>query len=406
MKNREEMLKDLHRRMDEYESDRKMKRAKIIKVAASVTPVCVAAVVGVGLWKGGALTPRNDQLISSTDESTTSDMILSADNDTSAGRHSENDMNTTYTKDEPAASKPAKDQNTAPEDAAVPDAAENDKNMTDDGRAENTSNVSGNSKTEDKDIHSVTDTAVEHADPSVPKTTTPIHNDSGHQVIWAENNNAVIEFYEGFTQWHQFDSVSCRLYEVLESGDDDDVFAILARPVVEYTFLYNGKTLAEYYSDMCNERNLPEILGQLLKEGDSLKYGEALYKTGTPFGEKWAQSLYEERIAYYGETILGKYIVNGEFLSEKVEQDISSAMNNNDATVAYKTAYGAYLNQIASTVKGKLPAEGVVEENGIIMYLTKDEFSVFTADRIEAWTFDLAYKGDGMTHQYGVIEDE
>ena len=267
-------------------------------------------------------------------------------------------------------------------------------------------NVSGNSKTEDKDIHSVTDTAVEHADPSVPKTTTPIHNDSGHQVIWAENNNAVIEFDEGFTQWHQFDSVGCRLYEVLESGDDDDVFAILARPVVEYTFLYNGKTLAEYYSDMCNERNLSEILGQLLKEGDSLKYGEALYKTGTPFGEKWAQSLYEERIAYYGETILGKYIVNGEFLSEKVEQDISSAMNNNDATVAYKTAYGAYLNQVASTVKGELPAEVVVEENGIIMYLTKDEFSVFTADRIEAWTFDLAYKGDGMTHQYGVMGDE
>ena len=63
MRDREEMLRDLHRRMDEYESERRMKRAKMAKVAASVTPVCAAAVVGVGLWKGGALTPHNDQLI-------------------------------------------------------------------------------------------------------------------------------------------------------------------------------------------------------------------------------------------------------------------------------------------------------------------------------------------------------
>ena len=250
-------------------------------------------------------------------------------------------------------------------------------------------------------IDATTNTAVQHTDSSVPKTTTAIHDDSGHQVIWAEDMNSVNEFDEGFTVWHQFDSVGYRLYEALEAGDDDDVFAILARPSIDYTFIYNGKTLAEYDSDMYNERILPDLLCQLLKEGDSLKYGEALYKTGTPTGEKWAQSLYEERIAYYGETILRKYIVNGEFLSEIVEQDISSAMNSNEATAAYETAYGAYLNQVASSINGVLPAEVVAEDNGIIMYLTKDEFSKFSADRIDGWTFDLAFKNGETTYQYG-----
>lgn len=90
MREREEMLKDLHRRMDEYECDRRMKREKMTKVAASVTPVCAAAVVGFGLWKGGVLTPHSDQLISNTVESTTSDVILSANNDASVGKNTAN----------------------------------------------------------------------------------------------------------------------------------------------------------------------------------------------------------------------------------------------------------------------------------------------------------------------------
>ncbi len=87
MKKREEMIMDLHRRMDEYESERRMKRAKMTKVAASVTPVCAAAVVGVGLWKGGALTPHNDQLIASTVESTAS--VPASDNNTNTNTESQ-----------------------------------------------------------------------------------------------------------------------------------------------------------------------------------------------------------------------------------------------------------------------------------------------------------------------------
>lgn len=80
MKNYEEMANDVLHRIDEYETDKKRKRAKITKVAASVTPVCAAAVVGVGLWKGGILTPTHDQFVGGITESAVSDTdIISVD---------------------------------------------------------------------------------------------------------------------------------------------------------------------------------------------------------------------------------------------------------------------------------------------------------------------------------------
>ena len=68
---------------------------------------------------------------------------------------------------------------------------------------------------------------------------------------------------------------------------------------------------------------LYDKLGQLLKQGDSLKYGEALYTTGTPDGEKWTKDFYEQRVDFYSEEFLAKYIVNGEFLRDKVVSDMA-----------------------------------------------------------------------------------
>ena len=151
MRDREEMLKDLHRRMDEYESDRRMKRAKMTKVAASVTPVCAAAVVGVGLWKGGALTPHNDQLISNNVESTASDVILSVDNDTSADKHSANNNNADRN-GEPTTSVSATDRQTATADTTIPRVTENGKNVVDGSGADNASVEANTPVSDDKSV--------------------------------------------------------------------------------------------------------------------------------------------------------------------------------------------------------------------------------------------------------------
>ena len=74
MKNYEEMFKDVLDRIDEYEAEKKMKRVRMTKIAASVTPVCAVAVVGVCLWKSGVLNPDHNQLIASNIETTVSDI--------------------------------------------------------------------------------------------------------------------------------------------------------------------------------------------------------------------------------------------------------------------------------------------------------------------------------------------
>ena len=187
MKKHEEMIMDLHRRMDEYESERRMKRAKMTKVAASVTPVCAAAVVGVGLWKGGVLTSNHDQLINSTVESTASDVIVSADNDSSADKHSANTKNTTNTNGEPTTSESAADRQVATSDAAIPRTTENGENAIEDNGADNASveentpvaddrvaPVSDNSTITNTEPQRATDSPAVQTEAPVQQTTPPV----------------------------------------------------------------------------------------------------------------------------------------------------------------------------------------------------------------------------------------
>ncbi len=194
---------------------------------------------------------------------------------------------------------------------------------------------------------------------------------------------------EGLAEWHQ-KTVTFRLLDAFKADEKNQRFAILARPFIDYTFSYHGKTLQEYYSAMCNERNLPELLGQLRKEGNALKYGKALYETGTPEGEKWAKEWYEERIRFYGKELLDQYIVAGEFLQEKLEADLAASLKKSEATNAYYAALAAYIADLAANLPGA-PATELPKsvQNGFVMYLTEEEFAAFTVPHLEAWSFDL-----------------
>ncbi len=184
-------------------------------------------------------------------------------------------------------------------------------------------------------------------------------------------------------------NVPTEMADVLTRAPSDKVFEIIARPYIDYDFVHDGKTLNEYYCDMCDERTLPEVLAQLIKEGDSLKYGTALYEGGAPNGEKWYKSLYDERIEFYGTEILDKYIVNGEFLRSQAESDLEAAKKAKEATKAYKAAFAAYYKYLVDTLQISIPAN-VKGSDGIIMHMTAEDFRTFTADHIEAWSFSLA----------------
>lgn len=120
--------------------------------------------------------------------------------------------------------------------------------------------------------------------------------------------------------------LSGELYLTMKNADPYTYFAILVSRGYDYNdmmrFSYQGKTRGEWEVEKeilsAHQRKLIEFS----KEGHWLQYGEALYTTGTPDGEKWTKELYEERINFYGAYFLEQYIVNGSLLSEKIEQEI------------------------------------------------------------------------------------
>lgn len=203
------------------------------------------------------------------------------------------------------------------------------------------------------------------------------------------------------------------LYWAVENNPDG-VYAVLAtyRPTTANitSFTYEGKTLAELAIEADNERILPDKMMQLLKQGDELKYGTGLYKTGLPSGIKWDQTMYENTVAYLGEELLNKYIVDGEFLREALEKDIAALpsirMTTPDGTMTcigetkarekYAKAYNAYLETVLPTAAAQLTANGIPCEraayrnNGLTLLVTAEQLQNLPLEDPEYWLFSLA----------------
>ncbi len=71
MKSSEEMVNSLLERRDRYEEEKKRKRAVVLRAAASVCCVCLIALLGVGLWAGGAFSKAEPKQTPGLTEQTT-----------------------------------------------------------------------------------------------------------------------------------------------------------------------------------------------------------------------------------------------------------------------------------------------------------------------------------------------
>lgn len=181
----------------------------------------------------------------------------------------------------------------------------------------------------------------------------------------------------GTKEYHGF-YLDSYLYEDLINADEEKCFDVQAYPVqsTPTDFVYNGKSYAQYKDEYQESKKLVEKLSNLLKDGEALKYGETLCITGTPEGELWSQERYSYKTQkYYGGEMLNSYIVNGEFLKEKLEIDLAYAkeeMNkkNSLANEAYLAGAKKQLEDALAVFK-TVDKDAVIENGAINLTVTK-----------------------------------
>ncbi|WP_295073495.1 dockerin type I repeat-containing protein [Ruminococcus sp.] len=201
-----------------------------------------------------------------------------------------------------------------------------------------------------------------------------------------EQNNNVVSQDVGFGQKWNGKPVSYELYTVLNNTTDENtVIFVYPQFKSSENYKYNGKTIAEYSEDVSSNNLLDEKLHQILKDGDQLKYGELLYTTGTPDGEKWAKELYEQRVGFYGDEFLAKYIINGEFLRDKVEADIKNFSNAPHNALA--EALKAYKKSMIQDSIEQLKQQNIRYEyseasDELIIKVTSEEFKSLSIENV------------------------
>ncbi|WP_028518959.1 dockerin type I repeat-containing protein [Ruminococcus flavefaciens] len=212
------------------------------------------------------------------------------------------------------------------------------------------------------------------------------------QIAYEAKSDDDIMFYDSiYAKWNGKEVMS-NLYEKLRKPSDE-VLAINFRLSMspDYNFVYKGKKLSEYAN--ANYGEYMEKLRDLMGYGPTLKYGEMVYTTGTPNGMKWTQEWYEDRMEYFGEELLSKYIVDGEFLEEELRLDINELMKEN--RIANDEAEKAYYKYIANEAVKQLDKQNIRYEymndpKRLVIYVTADEFNALSLDNTARYGLDIS----------------
>ena len=167
------------------------------------------------------------------------------------------------------------------------------------------------------------------------------------------------------------------------------------------SFVYNGKTYKALTDEI--EQNKAEFhkLSKLEKEGSLLCWGETLYTTGIPAdvpvigGEKWARELYDERVAYYGDELLSKYIHEGKFEAADLAADIKNTCDlANSLSAEYDELWNEYNKQNSVRYLSELQEKNknicIRMYNGYaVLFVTADELSGVKLSNLSECAFAL-----------------
>ncbi len=135
-----------------------------------------------------------------------------------------------------------------------------------------------------------------------PKPIFPHRDD----IVW--NGSLSPEEYD-YCYSVEWNGIQCfpSLYEALGkySGSGTALAVTVTRPgeVIPKDFIFDGESYAVLGKNHEQLFLLNSKYGGLYKQGQELKYGEALLTSGNAEGVRWAKELYEETVSFYREGI-------------------------------------------------------------------------------------------------------
>lgn len=116
------------------------------------------------------------------------------------------------------------------------------------------------------------------------------------KILWAgdgQSNPSDPDDADAFVEWNGW-SMDYSLYEVLNRADKTDFIAVVVsknNSIDRDSFEYKGTTYGQLRAEQDDLHALREKFVDFPKMSEWLKYGELLYTTGTPDGEKWTIGL-------------------------------------------------------------------------------------------------------------------
>lgn len=197
-------------------------------------------------------------------------------------------------------------------------------------------------------------------------------------ILWIEDNQDHIA--NGGSVALNGWEIDCYLYEVMIRADDTEYIAMIVRKYIPYgdnSFVYKGATFWELRDKQDELFEELEKLRIFIKQSESLKYGELLYTTGTPDGERWTKEGYDEAIAYYGEEFIAKYIVDGQVNHGLLDEDIRLCeLDIAKLSEMFSELYDAYHKSYVNEVKEIFTSAGVytiIRNDTVFIFIQKNE---------------------------------
>ena len=222
-------------------------------------------------------------------------------------------------------------------------------------------------------------------------------------IAWLSDDASVYDENASKMKWNGL-NVSENLYSTLQDVEDETYIAIIVRnddDSLLSQFEFQGKKYEDYQRKYDELIVLSDKLEAITKEGEYLKYGDTLYIDGAPDGTKWTKEYYNERLIFYGDELIDKYISNGEFHSADVAEDIIIIETDISTQLCLMEeaieAYGTYNVERMYQIFEESNYCVTSKNDNLYLIISKDDFSKLSIENAGSYDFYSAslsgYKG-------------